>query len=77
MLSLLFLKSKGGNLHVQMTFGFGNVTKAGEVSLSRFGAMVYFNSSLFDYSIKRIGNDHIRAEELFEERRELLEEACF
>ena len=51
--------------------------KAGEVGLSRFGAMVYFNSSLFDYPFKRIRYDHIRAEELFEERYDFLEEACF
>lgn len=52
--------------------------KAREVSLSRFWCNRFiFNSSLFNYPFKRIGYDHIRAEELFEERRELLEEACF
>ena len=52
--------------------------KAGEVSLSRFWCNRFiFNSSLFDYPFKRIRYDHIRAEELFEERYELLEEACF
>ena len=52
--------------------------KAGEVSLSRFWCNWFiFNSSLFDYPFKRIRYDHIRAEELFEERCDFLEEACF
>lgn len=52
--------------------------KAGEVSLSRFWCNRFiFNSSLFDYPFKSIGYDHIRAEELLEERYDFLEEACF
>lgn len=52
--------------------------KAGEVSLPRFWCNRFiFNSSLFNYPFKRIRYDHIRAEELFEECYEPLEEACF